>query len=168
MPKILLKFVGFFPYFGVSSKMLLATLIASQQSASASPEATGSISPLIRHTYMLSPLLETLLRPHFSDKVEVMVQIRMDMAQPIEETALPAVFALTHPFSSDYIESAGLFCDSLPPLQMAAAIEQAPMSKARGGAANRCHRHSGVEEHAGNFDCLTVLALIPGDAARQY
>jgi hypothetical protein len=95
MPKILLKFVGFFSIFGVSSKMLLATLIASQQSASASPEATGSISPLIRHTYMLSPLLETLLRPHFSDKVEVMVQIRMDMAQPIEETALPAVFALT-------------------------------------------------------------------------
>jgi len=93
--KILLKFVGFFSIFGVSSKMLLATLIASQQSASASPEATGSISPLIRHTYMLSPLLETLLRPHFSDKVEVMVQIRMDMAQPIEETALPAVFALT-------------------------------------------------------------------------
>jgi len=44
---------------------------------------------------MLSPLLETLLSPHFSDKVEVMVQIRMDMAQPIEETALPAVFALT-------------------------------------------------------------------------
>ena len=56
----------------------------------------------------------------------------------------------------------------LPPLQMAAAIEQAPMSKARGGAANRCHRHSGVEEHAGNLDCLLVLALIPGDASRQY
>jgi hypothetical protein len=51
---------------------------------------------------------------------------------------------------------------------MAAAIEQAPTSKARGGAANRCHRHSGAEEHAGNLDYLTVLSPIPGDAARQY
>ena len=139
MPKILLKFVGFFSIFGVSSKMLLATLIASQQSASSSStEATGSIYPLIRHTYMLSPFSKHCSGP-ISDGLR------------------------TPNIHSAVTTSSRRDCSAihLPPLQMAAAIEQAPTSKARGGAANRCHRHSGVEENAGNLDCLTVLALIP-------
>lgn len=47
---------------------------------------------------MLYSLLEPLGRPHGSDEVEVVVQIRMDTAQSIEEAALLAVFALPTSF----------------------------------------------------------------------
>ena len=113
MPKILLKFVGFFSIFGVSSKMLLATLIASQQSASSSStEATGLMSPLIRHTYMLS-----LFSKHCSGPISAIRSRWWSRSGWMRRNRSKGLhFGRSshsqHPFSSDYIESAGLFCDS--------------------------------------------------------
>ena len=115
MPKILLKFVGFFSIFGVSSKMLLATLIASQQSASsASTESDWlDISFDPPHIYALPPFLKHCSGPISAIRSRWWSRSGWTWRNRSRRRHFGRSSHSQHPFSSDYIESAGLFCDSL-------------------------------------------------------